>query len=104
MIGLALSFSMTNHSSADAMTQARHEISIAKTNEPVAMMPRTVAQAPMIMIPSSPRFHTPDRCARTPAMVTYASGVPERRIAMRRSFTSAHSRIRAARRAIRIWR
>jgi len=70
MIGFAFSLSITNHSSAEATTQARQAISIAKANDPVATMPRIVAHAPMIITPSRPRCQTPERWASTPASVT----------------------------------
>ena len=70
MIGLALSPSITNQRRTEASTHEATAIRSATRNEPVSTIPSTVAQAPMIMTPSSPRCQTPARCAMTPAMVT----------------------------------
>jgi len=70
IIGLAFNLSMTNQRSTEASTQAMMAMRMAAPTDFVSMMPRIVAQAPMIIRPSRPRFQTPARCAITPASVT----------------------------------
>ena len=43
---------------------------MASNSDPVSTRPSTEAHDPAIISPSSPRFQTPDRCARTPASAT----------------------------------
>ena len=70
MIGLAFNLSITNHSRTEASMQSTIAMRSAAATDFVTMMPTIVAQAPMIISPSRPRFQTPARCAMTPASVT----------------------------------
>ena len=70
MIGLARSFSMTNHSSAEASTQRTMPMPMPTSSEPPCTVPSTAEQAPMIISPSRPRCQMPARWASTPASVT----------------------------------